>query len=166
MASTQGTYEIMSAGLVDTLRRPGPYLHSPVDDLESFYYTAQWAVACNDGASGGKYKGTGIQRFREMIAGEERARATALVHYVLDPVTAEEEYGPFFAHSLTLLSPWFAKLATMVRSWNGVMHRAAKLDGKDKEKYLGSNFLIYGYRGVTEYFELLREHGASLQGIV
>ena len=31
------------------------YLHSPVDNLESFYHTAQGAVAFNNGASGKKH---------------------------------------------------------------------------------------------------------------
>ena len=71
MASTQGTYEFMSNKLVATLGKPRPHLHSPVDDLQSFYYTTQWAVAFNDGTSGGKYDGPEIQDFREMIAGDK-----------------------------------------------------------------------------------------------
>jgi len=35
--STQGTYEFMSKNLADVLWDPQPYLHSPVDDLESFW---------------------------------------------------------------------------------------------------------------------------------
>src|SRR5258705_1183914 len=99
----QGTYEFMSSRLVNTLRTTKPYLHSPVDDLESFYYTAQWAVAFNDGASGGRYNGIELQDFREMIAGSEREQANAMVRDELCPIPSEAEYGSFFAWSLSLL---------------------------------------------------------------
>ena len=83
-----------------------PYLNSPIDDLQSFYYTTQWAAASNDGAGEGRYNGIEIQEFREMIAGDKRERASSLVRDDLLPATAGVEYGPFFAQSLALLSPW------------------------------------------------------------
>ena len=98
MISIQGTYEFMSFKLLETLEVPEPYLHSPVDDLESFYYTAQWAVAFNDGASGGKYDGTKIRRFREKITGQNRSEAKFVVQNFVRPDTADALYGPFFIH--------------------------------------------------------------------
>ena len=41
MISIQGSHEFMSFKLLETLEVVEPYLRSPVDDLESFYYTAQ-----------------------------------------------------------------------------------------------------------------------------
>ena len=166
MTSMQGTYEFMSPRLLDTLQFSQSYLHSPIDDLQSFYFTAQWAVAFNDGASGGKHKGAEIKRFREMIVGEKRDRATSMVRNELSPDTANiAEYGPFFVHSLAVLSPWLEKLGAMVRDWNHVTIRAKGL-GKDMEEYLAPHFLIYGYRGVGEYLELIHEHRESLQAPV
>ena len=153
----------MSDGLIRTLRRPEPYLHSPVDDLESFYYTVQWAAAFNDGANGRKHDGAKIQEFREMIAGDERHLATGMVRQELYPLTAGPKYGPFFASSLSLLVPWLERLATLTRGWARVENRATEFNSKDKEMHLGLNFLIYGYRGVAEYLELLHKHRESLQ---
>ena len=156
----------MSGRLKDTLWTAEPYLHSPVDDLESFYYTAQWAVAFNDGASGGRYNGIELQDFREMIAGSEREQANAMVRDELCPIPSEAEYGSFFARSLSLLTPWQLKLGELDGDWNDVLYDASLRDDKGKEEYLGLNFLIYGYRGVGEYLELLHEHRASLQKAV
>jgi len=158
----------MSRRLLRTLRNPRPYLHSPVDDLESFYYTAQWAAAFNDGANGGKYCGEEIEEFREMIAGGTRDSGSLIVRNAVYPVTRsqEEGYGPFFTQSLAFLSPWLAKLATIVNDWGSVMAGAKALEDEQKEKYLGLNFLVYGYRGVGEYLELVHEHRALLQEIV
>jgi len=48
MTSTQGTYEFMSnwAG-----GNSGSCLHSPIDDLESFYHTTRWAATLNNCAN-------------------------------------------------------------------------------------------------------------------
>jgi len=168
ITSTQGTYEFMSRRLVRTLWNPSPYLHSPVDDLESFYYTAQWAAAFNDGANGGKYDGSGIETFREMIAGDMRNGAYLMVQEDLYPVRRRqaEAYGPFFAHSLAFLNPWLAKVNALGRGWDSMLEEAEELDGENKAKHLHSQFLVHGYRGVGEYFELVHEHRALLQEVV
>ena len=163
MTSMQGTYEFMSDNVRMALWFTDPYLHSPVDDLNSFCYTAQWAAAFNDGASGGKHNGIKIQRFREMIADDRRAVAVSMVRDILRSPGANAEYGPFFAQSLALLSPWWTKLAVLTGDWDIEMDQAGALEGKDKEERLRLNFLIFGYRGVREYFELVHEHRASLQ---
>jgi len=153
----------MSDSLVRTLKSHRPYLHSPIDDLYSFYYTTQWAVAFNDGASEGKQDGSEIREFRTMVAGKERAEAVMIALTKRPSLTTREEYGLFFAQSLALLNPWWVRLAALNSEWDDVTRQAKALKGEDKEKYLGLNFLIFGYRGVGEYFELVHEHRKSLQ---
>jgi len=57
MAGTtqQDNYESVSSGLLRSVRLPESelYLHSPVDDLESSYYTMQWAAVHHNGPSTG-----------------------------------------------------------------------------------------------------------------
>lgn len=77
-SSMQGTYEFMSVGSVDTLRSSSTYLHSPVDVLESFYYTTQWTVAFNDGWSGGRHDGKEIVKCREVMP-LSRFKITSLI---------------------------------------------------------------------------------------
>jgi len=125
-----------------------------------------WAVVFNDGANGGKYDGPEIQDFLEIIAGDRRELTSKPVRDDLLPATAEAEYASFLAQSLALLSPWWTKLAALGSDWSIVVGRAAALNDSRREKYLGLNFLIYGYRGVREYFELVQEHRALLQGAV
>jgi len=44
-----------------------------------------------------------------------------------------------------------------------ILNQADSLEGKDKEKHLGLNFLYsIGCRGIGEYFESVRECRASL----
>ena len=115
-----------------------PFPHSPVDDLESFYYTAQWATAFNDGPT-------------------ERGDLWE---------SDKQEYGAFFAHPMVLLRPSFRKLETLTYDWRRMMNQAKKLDGVKRKDYLADNFLVYGYRGVTEYFELICKHRELLKEAV
>ena len=123
----------MSPKLVDTLRSRGTYLHSPIDDLQSFYYTVQWAVAFNDGASGREYDGEEIKYFRKMIAGDRWDQASNQVRD--KPSVTEQDvidYGTFFASSLALLNPWM-RLVVLRREWRLVMEQAAKLNDEDRK---------------------------------
>ena len=167
MSSMQGTYEFMSRKLRIALKAQHlhPYLHPPVDDLESFY-TAQWAVAFNDGASGRKQDGDGIRRFREMISGGERSAASdffRLSRHGRALTRVAQTYNSFFVHSAAILHPWLYKLDTPVIDWVSIIIRAEDLDDAKRKNYLDYNFLGYGYRGVGEYFELIHEHRALLE---
>jgi len=166
MTPMQGTYEFMSDALRRSLWTTRSYLHSPVDDLISFCFTAQWAAAFNDGAGGGRYNGIEIQEFREMITGDRRADAVSLARDILRHPSMRTEYGPFFARSLDILNPWWIRLTALVGDWSFELGQTGALEGKDKEERLRLNFLIFGYRGVGEYFELVHEHRASLQTAV
>ena len=81
-----------------------------------------------------------------------------MVECDLHPAWAEAEYGPFFARSLFLLAPWHTKVMQQSCEWMDVKYQADELYGEDKERYLGLNFLIHGYRGVGEYLELVHKH--------
>jgi len=165
---TQGTYEFMSQNLVKVLWSSESYLHSPVDDLESFYYTAQWAAAFNDGASGEKHDGGGIRRFREMISGDKRYDAFREVQTTRSSVwkRREQEYGAFFVNSTALLHPWLKKLDALIIDWRSLAAQAEDLEDTKMKEHLTDSFLAYGYRGVAEYFELIHEHRASLAKVV
>jgi len=131
-----------------------------VDDLESFYHTAQWAAAFNDGQSGKTCKADGLQHFRTLIAGPFENRTLA----ERDVMTLQPEsklgleikkYGPFFGSSAFLLHHWLHKLCTLQGDWEYVMGEAEELEGRYKEEFLVIHFLIFGLRGVKEYFQLL-----------
>jgi len=157
----------MSQDLLNTFWVSRPHFHSPVDDLQSFYYTAQWAAAFNDGASGGKHDSKNIQEFREMISGGRRLAADRIVLLRTYDFWKEVEqaYGPFFTLSAAVLHPWLQRLNTLAAEWSPIPVRAEKLDDVERKDYLVYNFLVYGYRGVGEYFELIHNHRALLEAV-
>ena len=115
---------------------------------------------------GEKHDGGGIRRFREKISGDKRFTATHEVRIARYDTWEEEEYGAFFVNSAALLHPWLKKLDDLKYDWGGLMAQAKKLEDTEMKEHLADNFLVYGYRGVAEYFELLREHRASLERVV
>ena len=166
MTYMQGTPEFTSQELLSVrLWSKQPYMHSPVDDLESFYYTLQWAGAFNDGAEGGLYSGEMIQHLRKDIAGATRSSVLYQV-YCCDPsITAasEKEYGPFFVRCLALLHVWLRRLTPLRGEWGRLIDQVEELDDVEREECLRPQFLVFGYRGVAEYLELLRDHRALLE---
>jgi len=77
-------------------------------------------------------------------------------------------FGKVTSRNMVYFSPalWFRKLEALTYDWRCMMYRAKKLDDAKRKDYLADNFLVYGYRGVAEYFELICEHRELLEGAV
>ena len=115
-----------------------------------------------------KQDGDKIRQFREMISGGERSAAGDLFrlnpHGIWKRMT--QTYGSFFAHSAAILQPWLRKLDTLVVNFSSIIAQAEGLDDAKRKDYLDYNFLVYGYRGVGEYFEIIHEHRELLETAV
>jgi len=116
--------------------------------------------------SGGKHDGAGIRRFREKMSGDKRLSAIDEVRWKYPDFweRREQEYGAFFVKSAALLHPWLKKLDILMADWARLMDQAEYFEDTKMKEHLTDNFFIYGYRGVVEYFELIHEHRASLEG--
>jgi hypothetical protein len=163
----QVTPEVMSSELSVGKWWTGSYMSSPASDLESFYYTARWAAAFNEGASGEMYNGDAIREYRKMLL-EQRIVADIVIQESDYSYWEKnrEVYGPFFVRSMALLQPWSKKLRNLSIAWRSVMRQTRDLSDAEEEEYLAYNFLVYAYRGVREYFEILYQHRALLQETV
>ena len=78
----------------------------------------------------------------------------------------EQEYSAFFANSAALLRPWLRKLYILEADWSRLMDQAEDLEDTKMKEHLANNSMVYGYRGVEEYFELIHGHRASLEKVV
>ena len=102
-----------------------------------------------------------------MISSDQRTYAITVIRDPDDPWEGKKrEYGMFFARSMALLRPWFRKLEALTHDWRRMMKRAEELDDAKRKDYLADNFLVYGYRGVAEYFELICKHHELLKEAV
>jgi hypothetical protein len=103
----------MSEGLLKAARLNIPYFQSPIDDLWSFYYVAQWAdVFNNANLSDNNCIPTLLMNLRELIAGSHGDRVVRTGE-VTDPGLDRTEYGSFLADCCSILHDWEWKLRSL-----------------------------------------------------
>src|SRR5258708_6793836 len=106
----------MSSGLLRSLRVSEPYLHSPVDDLESLYYTMQWAAVYNDGSGTGNHESDHLEVMQARLSGcaDKRFQTTLLIHRIrLDNKEDVEKFGPFLAKLQPVFKEWYPSIIAL-----------------------------------------------------
>ena len=159
-AILQDYYEFMSSGLLRSVRLSEPYLHSPVDDLESFYYTTQWAAVHNEGFSTGR---DGLEALRTRLSGsaDNRFQATLFVHRI-SPNNQEDvrKFGAFLPRLQPVLKEWYPSILMLIKSWRTVKDG---FDGSNVSRYHTRHALLFAYRGVADYLKIVHKHQESLK---
>jgi hypothetical protein len=146
----------MSGGLLEATKLGIPYMQSPVDDLWSFYYVAQWAAAFNpthfpaDTTVPAK-----LLNLHCLIAGSESDRALGTLT-ITGPALDRDEYGQFLSECYPILSQWRSELNQLTTDW-----KAAKVDsltdgGIYQARY--PYFRSFTNRGVLELLRLLQQY--------
>jgi hypothetical protein len=146
----------MSKGLLKAATLHRPYLQSPVNDLWSFYYVAQWAAVFNKT----KFSGTTnvpatLTDLRLLIAGSSSDRALG-TREVTDPGLDRAEYGHFLADCSCVLREWEWTLRQLAADW-----KVAKVDELMRGiiyKACHPHFRSFTNRGVLELLQLVQKY--------
>lgn len=153
----------MSSELLRAVRLSEPHLHSPVDDLESFYYTMQWAAVHNSGSDSGEHKTDHLDALRAGLSGsaDSRFQATLLVHRIR-PKNREDtqRFGEFLAKLQPVFKEWYPSILALIKSWRAVKSGADGAD--DVSGYYIRHGLVFAYRGVADYLKIVHKHRESL----
>ena len=153
----------MSSGLLRSVRDSEQYLHSPVDDLESFYYTMQWAAVTNDGSESGKHKSDDIEALRTRLNhnADMRFQATLSIHKIR-PANQEDvqKFGAFLAKLQPVFKEWYPQILALIKSWRTVKDGADGAD--DVSRYYIRHALVFAYRGVSDYLKIVHKYRDSL----
>jgi len=146
-AAKSGTPEFMSRAL---LRAKGNYLHSPVDDIESFFWVALWSVLFN--ATSGEL-GSDV---------EEPVRGYLINN---DKNAAIDEFAGFGSNKRRnpatqcfqdVITDWWGKVRDLYVKWDReVMRDAPPAAGS---KYYLPHFHRFALRGVLDVLEVLHQH--------
>lgn len=147
----------MSDEMLMAARLNTPYVQSPVDDLYSFYYVAQWAAA-NNNIEFADPDSTPVpdhlEDLRTRLAGSpaERAEGTKRITAIrtMDPNT----YGNFLVECRPLLRIWNQKLEQFVNDWEDEI-KHLKPPPKEQYNIYYPLFRQYTDRGVRELLELV-----------
>ena len=155
----------MSSGLLRSARLSELYLHSPVDDLESFYYTMQRVAAYHRDSGTGEHK---IDKLKAIIQGglsgsvDDRFQASLAVHKIR-PNDKEDvqKFGVFLTKIQPVLKEWYPLIFGLARSWRTV--NDGIVDGDVVSRYYIRNALVFAYRGVADYLKIVRKRRESLR---
>jgi len=151
------SYDFMSSGLLRSIRLSEQYLHSPVDDLESFYYTMQW-IAAHHGEGPDIEVGKLKSIILEGLSGsaDDRFQASLAVHKIRQRDKGDlQEFGEFLVKIQPVLKEWYPMILGLVKSWKTVKDG---VDGDDVSGYYIRNALVFAYRGVADFLGVVKRN--------
>lgn len=145
LMQSQGTPEFLSRNLIIAATMGGACLHSPVDDLESFFWVALWSVLFNEDSD--HLLSTGEQVLREELAKGNKGSA------VIWMTRLGSSTGNTTRRFLPLLKAWWYKVQYKDTEWeDGVeLHAPA---GAGEEYYL-PHFHHFALQGVVDVLEVV-----------
>ena len=130
----------------------GSYLHSPVDDLESFSWVAIWSVFFNkDHTKAEAYSNQEKKIMDYLTDGQKRRAIDRYSELVCDDTTSN-----IGRHSQAVLYDWWTKVQDRSRKWSKeVLCGAPKNAGRD---YYLPHFHRFALEGVADVLEVLSNH--------
>ncbi|KAJ7349317.1 hypothetical protein DFH08DRAFT_959475 [Mycena albidolilacea] len=151
-----GTPEFMSLALHRAMGHDEPYIHSPVDDIQSFFWLAVWAVLFNSRPH--------TRSRSEFIWGQNlrsgvRAVKSDFVNELMTTVRSLRGRGPIGTQVFPLLQDWWRRQRDLAEEWQrNVVAEAAKIPEHEVDNircfYL-HHFHLYALRGVKEFLDLV-----------
>ncbi|KAF9788668.1 hypothetical protein BJ322DRAFT_1183683 [Thelephora terrestris] len=145
-AAKSGTPEFMSRAL---LRARGEYLHSPVDDLESFFWVALWSVVFNE-RSGEEFKVEEPVR-QALLRNDKDDAIHQFLHLEINKLRTQvtQRFQAF-------IEDWWEKVELLHKQWRKEVFVKTPSDA-DAEYYL-PHFHRFALRGVVNVLEVLDRH--------
>ncbi|KAF8314585.1 uncharacterized protein EI90DRAFT_3135848 [Cantharellus anzutake] len=149
--SISGTYEFMSPGIRGAMDAEDRYLHTPLDDMYSFFYVAVWATLWN--IKKGHTKREDV--WRDGLRSKERDAKVAdlLAQRTEKP---SQTYAPIILGMIPVLDDWWMKLSQLRRS-----------SGPSRDEDQGILRLVYfdqlAYRGIADFVQIVKKHLQQIQ---
>lgn len=137
-----------------------PYIQSPVDDLESFFYTTLWAVLFN-------IHNTPNQEWRENLKGTLKDRNHVVLKLLYERPDEFEPQPPIIMEAVPVLYEWRGKL-NLLRKQMNKRSQAFGVGGRpvDNPKIVEWNWHVTAVNGVCDFLEILKSHRQELQSMV
>ncbi|KAJ7603977.1 hypothetical protein DFH06DRAFT_1255604 [Mycena polygramma] len=151
-----GTEQFMALDRQRAMIRGRDYLHSPVDDIESFFWLAFWAIL---------FHGHHQQRteddifWQEMIAKGDYLSKCVLIGELRIAPSRPSDYSSFTAGFLPLLKKWSLIQDALSLDWIAVPKcRPQDQDKFQRAQYNLYHFHLFALRGARDVLLLLAEH--------
>ncbi|KAJ7639168.1 hypothetical protein FB45DRAFT_1055335 [Roridomyces roridus] len=151
-ASRSASENFMSAANLISLKRNQPHLHTPMDDLYSFFYVAQWAAVFRPSTDHLPL----VKGLRDSVSGLGRSDGTNELKQ-LTHLNPDLRYGLFLNFLGPVFKDWLNELDTLAVNF-GVATR-----GETDVAKLRLAFFATAYRGVGDLMEVIHKHQDSLR---
>ncbi|RPD65743.1 hypothetical protein L227DRAFT_540670 [Lentinus tigrinus ALCF2SS1-6] len=160
-----GTPEFMSRSLRAALEmNDKEYVQNPIDDLNSFVWTALWATVFNRLAlESTAPKAQHVQRWRDQLSGEDGGSRADVLAAVSQRVTEVNDYAPLLRGMSPLFRKWSSTIDTLEGDFWIIWNRQKMLPMLPHQKLYV--FYRFALEGVADYVELLYEQREWLQSM-
>ncbi|KAJ7438455.1 hypothetical protein FB451DRAFT_1570222 [Mycena latifolia] len=153
------TVEFISYDLHYAMVRGKKYLHSPVDDLESFFWLACWAVLFNV-YNDNKARAEEEIDWQRYLKGAQYNLKTELIKQ-LHKYHPARETSPITTQLLPVLKEWEAALSKLNDDWG--MCRAEANNIAEPADFYTYHFHLFALRGVKDFLTIAERHRERLR---
>ncbi|KAJ6512170.1 hypothetical protein C8R47DRAFT_684062 [Mycena vitilis] len=154
-----GTPEFMSLQLQAAIDYARPYVHSPVDDIQSFFWLAMWAVLFN--AKPQTRSPAELQWQQSMRSGIQSEKSSISG----DLMTITQGHSSIGSQVFPLLREWWRAQRTLAEEWHerAVPVAESIMDEVKYRDFYLHHFHVYALRGVKEFLALVVQHREKLK---
>ena len=150
----------MSESLQKAMNHKEDYLHSPVDDLHSFYWVAQWAVLFNNHNK--SHRSPKEHKWQQYIS-DGQVEHKMSVASDIKQVYPMSGHSPITMEWAVLLKEWHASLEKLNTDWLEVRFSDEVTSGAATPEYFEKKFHIFAFRGLVDFMEVVQRHAVKLQ---
>ncbi|KAJ7672855.1 hypothetical protein B0H17DRAFT_174693 [Mycena rosella] len=159
LETRSGTEQFMSLALQSANSSESPYLQSPLDDIESFFWLALWAILFN--IHNKDRSSTEIHWRRVLHNGDFMGKSGLLTLMRLQ--VNGPEHSDIFCELLPLMKEWWRAQEALRDEWIVAMMQAPQVPQSQHRQFYLHHFHLYAMRGVKDALALMERHQERLQ---
>ena len=150
----------MSESLQKAMNRNTPYLQSPVDDLHSFYWVAQWVVLFN---TYNKSRRSELEHEWQRDISDGDVTSKPSVARDIKQVYPKSGHSPITMEWAVFLKEWYNTLEKLSNDWIEEVVSDEAAIGTEAAGFFQKKFHIFAFRGLVDFMEVVSRHAVKLQ---
>ncbi|KAJ7163777.1 hypothetical protein C8R43DRAFT_252680 [Mycena crocata] len=156
----KGTPEFMSLDLHEALHDSSPsYLHSPIDDIESFFWLALWAALFNTNINSSQDPTEVEKAWRRDLGGADFLLKLAISRKLrkmdLDSDDFALKHSAILGRLLPLLQKWWIRQEALAEKWRATVKTVKKNEECRRSQFYSYHFRIFALQGVRDFLRLV-----------